>query len=1138
VDYVLKPSNGSSDWPNHFFYKEAVVLGIDIGIRGIGVWLRKGPAPLFAQTYLVNVPEAAPLEARRQKRAQRRARKSAKIREKKLRAWIVKYGLLTSAEVDSMWKNTNAFQTAHEHRHRVVNEGKKLASPQALVSVLRQLVNKRGYDYHMTEEGKFPWGDSTDSKEIIKWAKWSWVEQKAVTEWKKQISDLTDSPDDKAHLDIYAALDEAVERSKHNTLEQRLAEHMKERRPNLRQPLRGTGNNFPREAIKRHARHILQKHSDMFKDPSAFSQAIKEFLGEKDNICYEHPGSGSIIDFHRRSTESVKQLWERKTSDCPYISRFRDLGLSSTKIAKCSLNSDPYVQQWKLLSFLSERTFVDSANVRRPLTADLLKHILDVQKEIIEARTAKKSPPKILLDSIFSEYLSKEIPLKDSKGKIKKITLRKKDQMNKDFLDQLKDILKPKSGVLKKRSGLCSESARLLFDQGTKKSTIFEPEQIRINLADSFYQWRRNNTSQAPGYPQVEFLMGSTSHYDDQGRPRDLNGRGDGRPQHHGVLRRLFHNQLKDAHGNQVDLLKELGGKECPDFVIVEVIGEIPRNTEQRKLIQADQKSRKEVKSEITHRFGEKLSSSQIRKVFLFEQQCNDEGLAFCPLTGTSLGKDPLATQLEISHIFPQDSGGISEMDNLFITIREINSEMGKRTPRMVADKTSSKIKFLSFDEMEKISSRFKWNKRKRILFEHQGSDVPDFGNLTRQSQLARQLRREVVRWLGIEQKHKNSKTSDRDIALETFQRIGTPTGFMTSICRDSWQDMLPEFMKDKKNRGNLRHHLYDAAVVSFIPPGAGMNNVHCGGIFTFGLQKDGTLKGKVLEGLLPDLNDFELKHQRVCLVNKPRQKKSKSKRTEETIYNLPDADPLKEGKLRARVEIDAEKLKASDFSENQTKIPSSQLPLKVIAKWFDAKGAKPLHLGDGTEVKHIMQMGNQQALSSLVAHRNHENKLIGCKIFTEKFLTCEIWKGTKKAKDGKPALDAKGKSIPVYRSVLIPPARNLRSFEKLFGKKWAPEEKLDSDFKKIGQIQKGDVFRIPLDAKGDVCDPEVKPTYEAFYRPTAIKSSGQISFDLAEHINSVPAQLAHLKGVEQTKPSAPAKLAAIILNNTGILRG
>ena len=57
-----------------------------------------------------------------------------------------------------MWRNTSAFQNALDLRHRVVNDGKTLASPQALVSVLRQVIKNRGYDYHMTDEGQFPWG--------------------------------------------------------------------------------------------------------------------------------------------------------------------------------------------------------------------------------------------------------------------------------------------------------------------------------------------------------------------------------------------------------------------------------------------------------------------------------------------------------------------------------------------------------------------------------------------------------------------------------------------------------------------------------------------------------------------------------------------------------------------------------------------------------------------------------------------------------------------------------------------------------------------------------------------------------------------------------------------------------------------
>ena len=213
VDYVLKQNGKGTDWSKHPFYRDALVLGVDIGIRGIGVWLRKGSDPLFAQTYLINIPDAAPLADRRSKRALRRARRSCKIREKKLRQWIVRYGLLTEPQVNEMWRNTSAFQSALDLRHRVINEGKTLASPQALVSVLRQLIKNRGYDYHMTEEGQFPWGDTADSKEIIKWAKWSWVEKKNVDEWKRQILELVGGEENKAYEEICEAMDEAVERS-------------------------------------------------------------------------------------------------------------------------------------------------------------------------------------------------------------------------------------------------------------------------------------------------------------------------------------------------------------------------------------------------------------------------------------------------------------------------------------------------------------------------------------------------------------------------------------------------------------------------------------------------------------------------------------------------------------------------------------------------------------------------------------------------------------------------------------------------------------------------------------------------------------------------------------------------------------
>lgn len=163
MEYHLPPSA----WAH--FYNKALVLGLDIGIEGIGVWLRKGRAPLFAHTFLVSLPEAAPLAKRRAKRAWRHARESRKHREKLLKEWIVRHGLLSQAALDEMWAKPKAFERPFEHRHRAIHSG--VPSAHCLVICLRHIVKHRGFDYHLTEEGAYPWGEELDAKEIVQWAK-------------------------------------------------------------------------------------------------------------------------------------------------------------------------------------------------------------------------------------------------------------------------------------------------------------------------------------------------------------------------------------------------------------------------------------------------------------------------------------------------------------------------------------------------------------------------------------------------------------------------------------------------------------------------------------------------------------------------------------------------------------------------------------------------------------------------------------------------------------------------------------------------------------------------------------------------------------------------------------------------------
>ena len=76
-----------------FYAGESVVLGLDIGIEGIGITVRRGKEWLYSKTLLVDLPEAKALAERRQFRASRHARKNRRVRMRRLAALFEKHGL-------------------------------------------------------------------------------------------------------------------------------------------------------------------------------------------------------------------------------------------------------------------------------------------------------------------------------------------------------------------------------------------------------------------------------------------------------------------------------------------------------------------------------------------------------------------------------------------------------------------------------------------------------------------------------------------------------------------------------------------------------------------------------------------------------------------------------------------------------------------------------------------------------------------------------------------------------------------------------------------------------------------------------------------------------------------------------------
>ncbi len=563
--------------------------------------------------------------------------------------------------------------------------------------------------------------------------------------------------------------------------------------------------------------------------------------------------------------------------------------------------------------------------------------------------------------------------------------------------------------------------------------------------------------------------------------------------------------------GRKIDLASKLDGKSVPDYVVIETIGEIPTGPLQKKAIEERQKSNRAHKEALAKKYnlGDNPRRSDLLRVILFEQQIVSGGTeAICPVSGQNLGSNPLDSRLQIAHIFPNSKGGIFERLNLFITTAPVNAAMGNRTPKGCSGQTIDGEKFLDWSEMRVLGGRkMNWGKLKRDLFLKETDDIPEWENLTRISQLARQLKLEVERWLGL-----NKLENSLERTREAFRRIGTPTGSMTAACRYSWRSHLPSFMAEKKHRCYLRHHLYDAVVLSHIPPGVGMNFKSTGGIFQLSKDKKGNPVLSAIEGLLPDLEAFEQANAQNCLVHKHRSKKSKQSRAEQTIYskftksNGDSSVTLKVRKpLTQQVQGKDAVVPAKDAEKwiKDSGIPLDKLPPKLVEKWKESNGSKPLKLVDGTPVESVPVSTTSEQITSLFPHRNHAGEIIGLKTTTEAYASCQIWEGPKRSKDGSAVLDAKGQPVLDYIRVLVPPARNLASYKKQFGTDWKPDVVVPRDFSKVGQIKKGLIIRIPFDSAGNINTETPNPDLYRICRVVCIKANGQIGLTLAEFISA-----------------------------------
>ncbi|MBR5293020.1 MAG: hypothetical protein IKU32_08945, partial [Clostridia bacterium] len=251
-------------WNQHKFYAPGtVVLGIDIGIEGIGIAVRKGTELLYCKTLLVDLPEAQALATRRAFRASRHARKNRRTRMRRLKALFAQHGLPWVD--DDIMSRSDPFKL----RHRAITS--KLASREALSICIRSCVLRRGYDYFAMDDdatGEYPWGTEPNLKEATKWLQSAFVD----AEMRNYLLQLTDSLEEngKKQEDWKKLVEERHNKAANEGIDSMLAAYAA-KKLNER---KARGFNYPRAHVRSHLETIISRHRDLIDDADGFTATL------------------------------------------------------------------------------------------------------------------------------------------------------------------------------------------------------------------------------------------------------------------------------------------------------------------------------------------------------------------------------------------------------------------------------------------------------------------------------------------------------------------------------------------------------------------------------------------------------------------------------------------------------------------------------------------------------------------------------------------------------------------------------------------------------------------------------------------------------------------------------------------------
>lgn len=1010
-------------WNNDPFYApDTVVLGLDIGIEGIGIAVRRGAEWLYAKTLLVDLPEAQALAERRAFRASRHARKNRRIRMNRLKVLFEAHGLPWVD--DDVMSRTDPFKL----RYRAITG--TLASREALSICIRSCVLRRGYDYFaMSGEdtgGEMPWGASSSLADARQWLASAYVDEALKDDLLKLTPLLTHSNKelDAKRTEEWVQLVNArreladklgIDATLHDYVHKKLNER------------KARGRNYPRAHVEAHLRTILQRHTHLIDRPEEFAASLFCPCDTRTNK------QKAIFHYNRKTPGEAARHFAGKVKQCPYCSW---LELPSEK---CGLTGDKDIRKWKLVDFASVRTFELESKNKLPLG----RH------------TLPGAAVKVLMQAIESDRKWGEAKkLLESELKGLQMVLSKRD-WNKQQLAQLEDIVAPKTHLRRGRAAMAVSAARAMVSAATADGTNYEPTFMEQWKKESGLYTRRAEIDACGGiYPQVQTLMG-TLRKQKKGEPLTFACEG--------FLQRLFKNHLKD----------KLKGKSIPDYCVVECIKDPAINSDKAKEIEKKQKENRVRREKLAASFNksENASHADFLRMRLFSEQGGTPTTpAKCPFTGQELAPEDLFTaKFQLAHLWPDSRGGLYMADNLVLTTREVNVAMQNMTPQEAA--AASLPGWLSWAEMKKQAQSFAWGKAKREIFV--AEKFPEFNNMTRTAQLARELRRLVAVWMGI--------AGDPE-ALRV--RIGNPSGVYTAAARRCF---APQGYR--KDRADNTHHRVDAALMTCLPP-TGMNDVLCHGIFHTVVNEKGNRELMCLQGLnVPDMQPL-LRDGTECPVVKINSRSKCKSLGDSTFWGVDketwlthQRTPLNPANIKNPKEL-VDTLSGMG-------IPAKDIPSeKAIEKWLaaaqpatkdDVVEPRPLRLNNGTPIRNIWKFGSKGNLDNsplgwngILAPNGVFDQLRSLSASNDRL---ELWLGW----------NAKKKRWEYYKK-LIPTAAALAGIKRMGlpwrGTRGAPQYLLDLLARKkakdlhtlvcgalppgavkVASFRKGDVFKLVYEA-------------------------------------------------------------------------